>query len=57
MTPNIQWKGHQIHGMVEGYKTYAIAPLQEQFCIIHNKKSQRQEEQNTRYEKIEKGEL
>ena len=31
-TPNIQWKGHQIHGMVEGYKTYAIAPLQEQFC-------------------------
>jgi len=56
-TPNIQWKGHQIHGMVEGYKTYAIAPLQEQFCIIHNKKSQRQEEQNIRYEKIEKGEL
>jgi hypothetical protein len=43
--------------MVEGYKTYAITPVQEQFCIIHNKKSQRQEEQNTRYEKIEKGEL
>ncbi len=56
-TPNIQWTGHQIHGMVSGYSKYAIAPIQEQFCIIHNKKSQRQEEQNTRYEKIEKGEI
>ncbi len=55
--PEIQWTGHQVHGMVSGYSKYALTPMQEQFCIIHNKKSQRQEEQNTRYEKIEKGEL
>ena len=26
-TPEIQWSGHQIHGMVEGYKTFATLPL------------------------------
>ncbi len=50
---SIQWKGHQVHGMVEGYKTYAILPMEEDWSIIHNKSIDRQEQQNDRYTKIE----
>ena len=56
-TPGIQWLGHQIHGMVEGYKTFAILPFTEEWSIIHNKTINRQENQNERYTKIEIGEL
>jgi hypothetical protein len=55
--PNIQWKGHQIHGMIEGYKSYAALPLGEEWSIIHNKTIDRQEQQNDRYTKIETGQL
>jgi hypothetical protein len=55
--PNIQWSGHQVHGMVAGYKTHAMLPASEDWCIIHNKKIQRQEAQNNRYEQIEKQQL
>jgi hypothetical protein len=55
--PSIQWSGHQVHGMVTGYKTFASLPLEEHFCIIHNKTINRQENQNNRYDKIERGEL
>jgi len=55
--PSIQWTGHQVHGMVTGYKSYAKLPLEEHFCIIHNKTIDRQENQNDRYNKIETGEL
>ena len=51
-TPDIQWKGHQVHGMVDGYKTYAALPMEEHFSIIHNKEIHRQEAQNERYAKI-----
>ncbi len=51
-TPDIQWKGHQVHGMVEGYKTYSALPMEEHFSIIHNKEITRQEAQNARYAKI-----
>lgn len=56
-TPNIQWTGHVVHGMVTGYKEYAILPMEDEYCIIHNKTIDRQESQNNRYNKIEKGEL
>ena len=56
-TPGIQWSGHQIHGMVEGYKTFATLPFTEEWSIIHNKTINRQENQNERYTKIEIGEL
>lgn len=55
--PKIQWTGHQVHGMVSGYDTYAALPMEEHFCIIHNKQAERQEAQNNRYDKIERGEL
>lgn len=52
-TPEILWSGHQVHGMVEGYKTYAALPEEEEWCIIHNKDLSRQVAQNNRYSKIE----
>ena len=55
--PKIQWSGHIVHGMVEGYDTFAKLPMDERFCIIHNKTINRQESQNDRYHKIETGEL
>jgi len=51
--PNIKWSGHQVHGMVDGYDTYAVLPEQEEFCIYHNKEIQRQEQQNDRYQQIQ----
>ena len=56
-TPEIKWSGHQVHGMVEGYKTFATLPFTEEWSIIHNKTIDRQENQNKRYTKIETGEL
>lgn len=52
-TPDIKWSGHQVHGMVEGYKTYVSLPEEEEWSIIHNKTIDRQEKQNQRYYKIE----
>jgi len=53
----IQWTGHQVHGMIEGYKTFATLPFTEEWSIIHNKTIERQESQNERYHKIETKEL
>jgi len=39
--------------MIEGYKTFAVLPLEEDYCIYHNKQIQRQEEQNARYSQIQ----
>jgi hypothetical protein len=50
---NIKWTGHQVHGMVTGYKSFADLPLAEEWSIIHNKTITRQEQQNDRYTKIE----
>lgn len=55
--PEIKWSGHQVHGMVDGYKTFATLPLSEEWSITHNKTITRQENQNERYYKIETGEL
>lgn len=51
--PDIQWTGHQVHGMVSGFKTYATLPLEEAFSITHNKTIDRQSQQNDRYDQIE----
>lgn len=53
----IKWSGHKVHGMVEGYNTFASLPLDEAYCIYHNKEITRQEEQNERYDKIENNQL
>jgi hypothetical protein len=51
-TSEIQWTGHQVHGMVEGYKTFATLPLTEEWSIIHSKTIERQEKQNSYYETL-----
>lgn len=55
--PKIKWSGHQVHGMVSGFETYATLPFEEAFSITHNKTIDRQTNQNNRYDQIEKGEL
>jgi glycosyltransferase involved in cell wall biosynthesis len=55
--PSIAWRGHQVHGMITGYKTYATLPLNEEFSITHNKTIEKQEVQNERYHKIETKQL
>jgi hypothetical protein len=52
--PSIQWSGHIVHGMVEGYKTFTALPFEEHWCINHYKTIERQESQNNRYAQIEK---
>lgn len=56
-TSEIQWSGHKVHGMVSGFKTYSLLPFEEKFSIYHNKQIDRQEMQNERYDKIERGEI
>ena len=56
-TPEILWTGHQIHGMVTGYKTWGNLPMEEEWSISHNKTINRQESQNDRYNQIELGQL
>lgn len=56
-TPEIKWSGHKVHGMVQGYDKFVVLPLEEKFCIYHNKQIERQEKQNERYMKIETGQL
>ena len=51
-TPEIQWSGHKVHGMVEGYKTITQLPVMEEYSIYHNKTISRQEKQNERYSKL-----
>jgi len=49
----IQWKGHQIHGMVTGFDSYASLPMEEEFSIIHNKTLNTQLKQVKRYQTID----
>lgn len=51
--PKIKWSGHQVHGMIDGFKSYGALPFEEQYSIYHNKQIDRQEKQNERYSKIE----
>jgi len=47
-TPEIRWK-NKVHEVLEGYKTHAILPLEEQFALEHHKDIERQEKQNAYY--------
>jgi hypothetical protein len=48
---SIRWK-NKVHEVLEGYKTHAILPLEEEFALYHNKEIQRQEKQNSYYETL-----
>jgi len=47
-TPEIRWK-NKVHEVIDGYKTHAILPLEEQFALEHHKDIERQEKQNAYY--------
>jgi hypothetical protein len=47
-TPEIRWK-NKVHEVLDGYKTHAILPLEEEFALEHHKDIERQERQNAYY--------
>jgi hypothetical protein len=47
-TPEIRWK-NKVHEVLDGYKTHAILPLEEEFALEHHKDIERQEKQNAYY--------
>ena len=50
-TPEIRWK-NKVHEILEGYKTHAILPLEEEFALEHHKDIERQEKQNAYYDTL-----
>ena len=50
-TPKIRWK-NKVHEVLDGYKTHAILPLEEEFALEHHKDIERQEKQNSYYETL-----
>lgn len=47
-TPSIKWI-NKVHERLEGFKTYATLPPQDEFCLIHAKNIEKQEKQNQFY--------
>ena len=47
-TSEIEWVG-KVHETIKGYNTLSILPAEEEYCIYHHKKIERQEKQNEYY--------
>lgn len=47
-SPRIQWAG-KVHEVITGQRNHAVLPLDEIYCILHNKDIARQEIQNNYY--------
>ena len=50
-TPEIRWK-NKVHEVLDGYKTHAILPLEEELALEHHKDIEHQEKQNELYSKL-----
>jgi cellulose synthase/poly-beta-1,6-N-acetylglucosamine synthase-like glycosyltransferase len=50
-TPEIRWK-NKVHEVLDGYKTHAILPLEEELALEHHKDIERQERQNNYYNSL-----
>jgi len=50
-TPEIRWK-NKVHEVLDGYKTHAILPLEEELALEHHKDIERQEKQNNYYQTL-----
>ena len=50
-SPNIKWN-KPVHENLIGYKTFAFLPFDKKYCILHNKKIEKQEQQNELYNVI-----
>ena len=49
--PNIRWT-KEVHEILEGYREYTFFPEEQKFCFYHHKEIEKQEKQNTFYNKI-----
>ena len=50
-TSEIEWVG-KVHERIVGYNTLSVLPAEEQYCLYHPKKIDRQEKQNAYYDTI-----
>lgn len=50
-SPEIYWVG-RVHEVLNGYKHYSFLPPEKNFCLIHEKMINRQEDQNNFYSNI-----
>tara|TARA_B100000963_G_scaffold252286_1_gene221054 strand:- start:22182 stop:22805 length:624 start_codon:yes stop_codon:yes gene_type:complete len=50
-SPNIRWK-NKVHEVLEGFTTISELPLEEPWCLVHNKTIERQEKQNQYYQTL-----
>jgi hypothetical protein len=50
-TSEIEWEG-KVHETIKGYNTLSILPAEEEYCIYHHKKIERQEKQNEYYSNL-----
>ena len=50
--PEIKWK-NKVHEVLEGFKTYAPLPAQEELSLYHPKEIARQEKQNNYYDSLQ----
>lgn len=50
-TPSIKWV-NKVHERLDGFKTYAALPAQDEFCLVHAKNIKKQEKQNQFYNTI-----
>jgi hypothetical protein len=50
-TSEIEWQG-KVHERIIGYNTLSVLPAEEQYCLYHPKKIDRQEKQNAYYDTI-----
>jgi glycosyltransferase involved in cell wall biosynthesis len=48
---SIKWI-NKVHEVLSGYSSYATFPLEEDYCLIHEKSIERQEKQNNYYNSI-----
>ena len=49
--PEIKWK-NKVHEVLDGYKTFATLPSEEEYCLYHPKDIKRQEHQNSYYDTL-----
>lgn len=49
----LRWSG-KVHEKIVGAKTYSLMPIEDEYCLLHNKTIERQEKQNNFYNKIKK---
>ena len=50
-TSEIQWVGN-VHERIVGYNTLSVLPSEEEYCLYHPKKIERQEKQNAYYDTL-----